>query len=153
MAGQLSAPYPAQSAVHRHDGAGQNRTKSYKLHVSEAVPEEDWITVEQTHEAIIPGELFDKAQALFERDTRTAPTRKQVYLFSGFLRCADCGKAMNRKLISQPHRDYYYYICSTFKKSSTAAPARSIPSAATVWSRPCSKRSAARLRWRSRWMS
>ena len=100
---------------------GKNRTKSYKLHVSEAVPEEDWITVEQTHEAIIPGELFDKAQALFERDTRTAPTHKQVYLFSGFLRCADCGKAMNRKLISQPHRDYYYYICSTFKKQHSGA--------------------------------
>ena len=64
---------------------GKNRTKSYKLHVSEAVPEEDWITVEQTHEAIIPIELFDKAQALFERDARTAPAQPRVYLFSGFL--------------------------------------------------------------------
>lgn len=100
---------------------GKNRTKSYKLHVSEAVPEEDWITVEQTHEAIIPGELFDKAQALFERDTRTAPTRKQVYLFSGFLRCADCGKAMNRKQISHPYGSYHYYICSTFKKQHSGA--------------------------------
>ena len=100
---------------------GKNRTKSYKLHVNEAVPEEDWITVEQTHEAIIPGELFDKAQSLFARDTRTAPTRKQVYLFSGFLRCADCGKAMNRKTISQPYRNDYYYICSTFKKQHSGA--------------------------------
>ena len=100
---------------------GKNRTKSYKLHISEAVPEDEWITVEQTHEAIIPGELFDKAQALFERDTRTAPTRKQVYLFSGFLRCADCGKAMNRKQISQPYGSYHYYICSTFKKQHSGA--------------------------------
>lgn len=100
---------------------GKNRMKSYKLHISEAVPEDEWITVEQTHEAIIPGELFDKAQTLFERDTRTAPTRKQVYLFSGFLRCADCGKAMNRKTISQPYRNYYYYICSTFKKQHSGA--------------------------------
>ena len=100
---------------------GKNRMKSYKLHISEAVPEDEWITVEQTHEAIIPGELFDKAQALFERDTRTAPTQPQVYLFSGFLRCADCGKAMNRKTISQPYRDYYYYICSTFKKQHSGA--------------------------------
>ena len=100
---------------------GKNRTKSYKLHISEAVPEDEWITVAQTHEAIIPIELFDKAQALFERDTRTAPTQPKVYLFSGFLRCADCGKAMNRKLISQPHRDYYYYICSTFKKQHSGA--------------------------------
>lgn len=100
---------------------GKNRMKSYKLHISEAVPEDEWITVEQTHEAIIPGELFDKAQALFERDTRTAPTQPQVYLFSGFLRCADCGKAMNRKTISQPYRNYYYYICSTFKKQHSGA--------------------------------
>lgn len=95
---------------------GKNRMKSYKLHISEAVPKEEWITVEQTHEAIIPQELFDQAQSLFERDTRTAPTHKQVYLFSGFLRCADCGKAMNRKQISQPYGSYHYYICSTFKK-------------------------------------
>lgn len=100
---------------------GKNRMKSYKLHISEAVPEDEWITVEQTHEAIIPIELFDKAQALFERDTRTAPAQPKVYLFSGFLRCADCGKAMNRKQISQPHRDYYYYICSTFKKQHSGA--------------------------------
>ena len=100
---------------------GKNRMKSYKLHISEAVPEDEWITVEQTHEAIIPIELFDKTQALFERDTRTAPAQPKVYLFSGFLRCADCGKAMNRKQISQPHRDYYYYICSTFKKQHSGA--------------------------------
>lgn len=95
---------------------GKNRIKSYKLHVSEAVPEADWITVEQTHEAIIPPELFERAQALFTRDTRTAPKQDKVYLFSGFVRCADCGKAMNRKQISQPYKNYYYYICSTFKK-------------------------------------
>ena len=100
---------------------GKNRMKSYKLHISETVPEDEWITVEQTHEAIILGELFDKAQALFARDTRTAPTRKQVYLFSGFLRCADCGKAMNRKQISQPYGSYHYYICSTFKKQHSGA--------------------------------
>ena len=45
----------------------------------------------------------------------------KVYLFSGFLRCADCGKAMNRKTISQPYRNYYYYICSTFKKQHSGA--------------------------------
>ena len=100
---------------------GKNRMKSYKLHISEAVPKEKWITVEQTHEAIIPQELFDQAQSLFERDTRTAPTHKQVYLFSGFLRCADCGKAMNRKQISQPYGSYHYYICSTFKKQHKGA--------------------------------
>lgn len=100
---------------------GKNRIKSYKLHVSEAVPEEEWFEVESTHEAIIPNDLFERVQSLFARDTRTAPMQKKVYLFSGFLRCADCGRAMNRKLISQPYRDYHYYICSTFKKQHSGA--------------------------------
>lgn len=100
---------------------GKNRIKSYKLHVSEAVPEADWIEVAATHEAIIPAELFERAQALFTRDTRTAPAQKEVYLFSGFLRCADCGRAMHRKTISQPYGDYHYYICSTFKKQHSGA--------------------------------
>ena len=100
---------------------GKNRIKSYKLHVSEAVPEEEWFEVESTHEAIIPYDLFERVQSLFARDTRTAPMQKKVYLFSGFLRCADCGRAMNRKLISQPYRDYHYYICSTFKKQHSGA--------------------------------
>lgn len=100
---------------------GKNRIKSYKLHISEAVPEADWIEVENTHEAIISTNLFEQVQALLARDTRTAPTQKQVYLFSGFVRCADCGRAMHRKTISQPYGDYHYYICSTFKKQHSGA--------------------------------
>lgn len=100
---------------------GKNRVKSYKLHVSEALPEEEWIAVEQTHEAIIPPETFERVQALLARDTRAAPGKREVYLFSGLLRCADCGRAMNRKQISQPYGTYHYYICSTFKKMARGA--------------------------------
>lgn len=95
---------------------GKNKIRSYKVQLSVAVPQKDWIIVEGTHEAIIPNETFEKAQSLFSRDMRTAPNRGQVYLLSGFLKCADCGRAMNRKLISQPDKSYCYYICSTFKK-------------------------------------
>ncbi|MGN1007442.1 MAG: recombinase family protein [Butyricicoccus sp.] len=97
-------------------GQGKNRIKSYKLHVSEAVPEADWIEVSATHDAIISREQFDRVQALLARDTRTAPAADRVSLFSGLVRCADCGKAMHRKRISQPYGEYSYYICSTFKK-------------------------------------
>ena len=62
-----------------------------------------------------PSNLFDKAQALFEATRAPHRRSSKVYLFSGFLRCADCGKAMNRKQISQPYGSYHYYICSTFE--------------------------------------
>lgn len=100
---------------------GKNRVKSYKVQVSVATPERDWIIVPSTHEAIISDELFKTVRGMFERDTRTAPNSGQLYLFSGFLKCADCGRAMNRKLYSQPSKSYSYYVCSTYKKMGKGA--------------------------------
>lgn len=52
---------------------GRQRVKSYKIHIQERVPEEEWFIVENTHEAIIDRETFNKVQGLLKRDTRTAP--------------------------------------------------------------------------------
>ena len=82
------------------------------------MPEEDWFIVENTHEAIIDRETFDKVQGLLKRDTRTAPKAKQLYLFSGFLKCADCGRAMSR-IASKGI--YVYYQCGTYKSLSKKA--------------------------------
>ncbi len=96
---------------------GRYRIKSYKIHVQEAVPEDEWFIVENTHEPIIGREDFAKVQELLRKDTRTAPEQKNLYLFSGFLRCADCGKAMTR---SKVRRNVYYY-CRTYKDQSKTA--------------------------------
>lgn len=93
---------------------GRYRVKSYKVHVQEKVPEDQWYIVENTHEAVIDRDIFRKVQRLLLRDTRTAPQKKQVYLFSGFLRCADCGKSMSRS--KSGGRVYYY--CRTYKDRS-----------------------------------
>lgn len=100
---------------------GRNKIKSYKIHVAVAVPQSDWIIIAGTHEAIISEETFQKAQRLFQRDMRTSPASDHVFLLAGFMKCADCGRAMNRKLISQPYKDYCYYVCSTFKKMQKGA--------------------------------
>ena len=97
---------------------GRQRVKSYKIHIQERVPEDEWFIVENTHEAIIDRETFDKVQGLLKRDTRTAPKSKQLYLFSGFLKCADCGRAMSR-IASKGI--YVYYQCGTYKSLSKKA--------------------------------
>ncbi|OUO66086.1 recombinase [Anaerotruncus colihominis] len=97
---------------------GRQRVKSYKIHIQERVPEEEWFIVENTHEAIIDRETFDKVQGLLKRDTRTAPKQKQLYLFSGFLKCPDCGRAMSR-IASKGV--YVYYQCGTYKSLSKTA--------------------------------
>ena len=97
---------------------GRQRVKSYKIHIQERVPEEEWFIVENTHEAIIDRETFQKVQSLLKRDTRTAPKEKNLYLFSGFLKCADCGRAMSR-IASKGI--YVYYQCGTYKSLSKKA--------------------------------
>jgi prefoldin subunit 5 len=96
---------------------GRYRMISYKVHIQEKVPEEDWIIVENTHEAIIDRSTFEKVQGLLKRDTRTGPQQNKLYLFSGFLRCADCGKAMTRSEV----KGTVYYYCRTYKDQSKAA--------------------------------
>ena len=96
---------------------GRYRMKSYKVHVQEVVPEDEWYIVENTHEAIIDRETFEKVQRLLIRDTRTGPQQKKPYLFSGFLKCADCGKAMTRSKVG----NVVYYYCRTYKDRSKTA--------------------------------
>lgn len=95
---------------------GKNRIKSYKLNVTEAVPESEWIQVEHTHEAIISDQIFHQAQNLLSRDRRASPTTQKEYLLSGLLRCADCKRGMNHRKVTQNYGEYYYYYCSTYKK-------------------------------------
>lgn len=97
---------------------GRSRVKSYKVHEVESVPREEWVEVAGTHEAIIDYETFDKVQALLQRDTRTSPKGREVHLFSGFLKCADCERAITR---SVGNNNNVYYACSTYKNRSRTA--------------------------------
>ena len=95
---------------------GRQKVKSYKVHTRVSIPKDEWIVVEDTHEPIIEAELFAQAQILLQKDTRTAPKSGQLYTFSGFLRCADCDKAMARR---PSKNDRVYYACRTYTTSST----------------------------------
>ena len=88
---------------------------SYKVKQSRDVPKEEWIRVENTHEAIIEKSVFDQVQRLLEFDTRTAPDQNAVYLFSGMVVCGDCGQNMNRRRVTKGGRKYPYFHCSTYK--------------------------------------
>ena len=96
---------------------GKGKIKSYKIHKHVPVPEEEWFIVPGTHEPIITSETFYKAQELLKRDTKVANNSHKLYLFSGLLRCADCGKAMHRATTG----DYVYYSCRTYKERSKKA--------------------------------
>lgn len=106
---------------------GKNTNLSYKIKKCRAKPKEEWIIVESTHEPIIDKETFEKAQSLFNRNTRTSPKKTEVDLFSGFVKCADCHRAMSKKVNNHTYGVYKYYRCVTAsKKSKTACSPHSI---------------------------
>lgn len=88
---------------------GRQRVISYKVHRRTAVPERDWFVVEHAVPPIVDEALFQAAQDLHRRDTRTPPGSGQLHLFSGLVRCADCGGAMRRTTAKQ----FAYYVCRT----------------------------------------
>lgn len=91
---------------------GRQTVISYKVHDKVAVPEDEWYIVEGTHEPIIDRATFDMAQELQKRDTRTAPNSKRLHLLAGFVRCADCKKAM----IRHKTKNSVYYYCRTYRE-------------------------------------
>ena len=100
-----------------HMVQGKQKVKSYKVHTQVNVPEDEWFIVENMHEPIIDGVIFDKAADLLKRDIKTANYQRKTYLFSGFLKCADCGKGMHRQVSGK----YVYFSCKTYKMQSKKA--------------------------------
>ncbi len=96
---------------------GVNRTVNYKVHECRSVPKDEWIIVENTHEPIVDKETFDKVQSLFKRNIHTCKSDRKADLFAGYVYCADCGKAMRKKVNTQNGKTYRYYKCSTKQKS------------------------------------
>lgn len=100
---------------------GKNTTISYKIKECRAVPKDEWIIVKNTHTGIVSKETFDKAQSLFRRSIRKPPQKKEVDLFAGLVRCADCFRAMNKKTNIHSYKTYHYYRCVTARKMHKAA--------------------------------
>ena len=94
----------------------QNRTKkiNYKLDKKVSLPQSEWITVENTHEAIIEKSDFTMVQRQLK--TRSYHTEKRggaKHLLTGLIFCGGCKSPMT-PVGSSGGRTYL--ICSTWKK-------------------------------------
>lgn len=69
---------------------------------------EDWIVVENKHEAIISEEEFDMAQANLKEYVKKEYVQAADHLFTGKLRCGSCGYALARRSGLTPQ-----YYCDT----------------------------------------
>lgn len=95
---------------------GKESTPNYKVKVREKRPREEWIRIENAHEAIISRADFEIISDIIQKDTRVTAGKRAVSIYSGYLVCADCGCSMVRKKVRSGSLEYVYYVCSGNKK-------------------------------------
>lgn len=103
---------------------GKTTTPNYKLKNVVRKPVKEWTRVENTHQPIVSKRDFDLVQQLAQLDTRAAPEKDSVYMFSGLLICGCCGGRMTRKTNIYKGQKYIYYHCPTGKAHGCQHPAR-----------------------------
>lgn len=102
-----------------HMVQGKQKVISYKVHDKVSVEKSDWFIVESMIDPTFSEDEYDALVRMLSRDTRTVTTGRTVHLFSGFLRCADCGMAMHRK--TNGTKAGVYYACRTYAEKSKNA--------------------------------
>lgn len=95
---------------------GKREKINYKLSEVVNKPEDQWVTIENSHEALISKLDFEIIGRLLDLDTRRAPGLKTTYLFSGLIFCGDCGLSMVRRAYKYKTKEKGIYICSTYNK-------------------------------------
>ena len=105
-----------------HMVQGKRQVSSFKTKKRQFTSTDDWIIVENTHEPIVDLDIWEQVQERIET-TRLAPTNNtiqansasNVSLFSGIIRCADCGSSMafNKKFRNNGEH-HYIYRCTRY---------------------------------------
>ena len=93
----------------------KNNRSNFRNKASLTVDKDEWIVVENTHEPIIDKETWDLVQDLLKRDTRVVDFKSNVSLFAGFIKCADCGRALCRTV----RNEVASYLCGSYKRYGT----------------------------------
>ena len=86
---------------------GKRTTVSYKNHKIKRKDKSTWVKVENTHEAIIDEETFNKVQVLIKERSRPMKSGS-VHIFSGKVFCHECKRYMRKKNSSK----HEYLVCS-----------------------------------------
>lgn len=96
---------------------GKQEKINYKVKNRIDKPREEWICVENTHEAVVSDVAFLTVQDLLKYDGRASNLTDTANLFSGILVCADCKAPMVKRLNSYKGTKKVFYICQTKNKS------------------------------------
>ena len=92
-------------------------SKNFKNKTRIDNPIENWKIFKDVHEPIIDRDTWETVQKLIARTKRRAPKKENArkHIFSGLIRCADCGSNMSYHT-NTVNKDIHYFSCSNYVK-------------------------------------
>ena len=91
-----------------------SRKINYKLKQRLYLPKEEWISIENTHEALVSACDFYSVEKLLKKRTYNKTNRKgKTHLLSGIVYCKECGAKMSFMRQTETRT---YVICSNWRK-------------------------------------
>ena len=100
---------------------GKSITLNYKNKKQIEKEKEEWIRVEDTHEAIISKEVFAIANTMLKRDLNNSRDKDKIDIFTGMLFCKECGSSLIRRTVKYKEREEVFYICSKYNKEKSCS--------------------------------
>ena len=106
---------------------GKIGTMSYKSRKLIGKPEDEWIRVEGTHEAIVSREIWETVVGIGQKKVRKSPTADGIKsIFTGLVYCADCGFKMRNQIERFTYKNgrpgrYSSFICGNYARSGKKA--------------------------------
>ncbi len=114
-----------QKAYLGHTESFKYSKPSYKLKRIVANPEEVRKVFKNTHEAIIDEETFEIVQRI-RQNKRRINKLEELGMFSGIVKCADCGNNSTHYRGKGIDKKYEHYICSKYRRKASDCTRHSI---------------------------
>ena len=92
---------------------GRTKTKGFFDKTRVATPEEEWVIVEDAHEALVSKELWDTVHQMMNA-RRRENSKGEVQPFAGLVKCANCGSSLNVSYDKRKEK-YTGFSCWVYK--------------------------------------
>ena len=102
---------------------GKRQVVSFKTKKMRTVPPENWIVVENTHTPLIEMSLWERVQKRLSNPNKKIRRTKidTVGLFSGLVKCSDCGMPLAYMRRQLKEREKGVYRCSRYNNNGITA--------------------------------
>lgn len=102
---------------------GKRQVVSFKTKKMRTVPPENWIVVENTHTPLIEKSLWERVQKRLSNPNKKIRRTKinTVGLFSGLVKCSDCGMPLAYMRRQLKEREKGVYRCSRYNNNGITA--------------------------------